>query len=219
MTQGNTPKTQGLFNLGRDYCERTLPERSIFRLLYEHGDDLFPDEFFADLYSRRGRHSVAPRILATVMVLQRLAGLSDREAADRLAYDARWQYAAGGLEADYGGFGHTVLVNMRARLRNSDSPTRIFEAVLSVAKDAGLIGARRVLDSTPLYDAVATQDTVTLIRSAIRGVLRVCDEGVESEVREVLGRDDAYDSPGKPACAWDDAEARTHLVDALARDG
>jgi len=101
----------------------------------------------------------------------------------------------------------------------SESPTRIFEAALSVAKEAGLVGARRVLDSTPLYDAVATQDTVTLIRSAIRGVLRVCDEAMESEVREVLGRDDTYDSPGKPACAWDDAEARTQLVDALARDG
>ena len=28
----------------------------------------------------------------------------------------------------------------------------------------------RVLDSTPLYDAVATMDTVTLVRSAIRGL-------------------------------------------------
>ncbi len=219
MTQGNPPATQGLFNPGRDHCERTLPERSIYRLLYEHGDSLFPDELFADLYSGRGRHSVPPRIVATVMVLQRLLGLSDREAVERFAYDARWQYAAGGLEADYGGFGHTVLVNMRARLRQSDSPTRIFEAVLSVAKEAGLVGARRVLDSTPLYDAVATQDTVTLIRSAIRGVLRVCDDSLAAELGGVLGRDDAYDSPGKPACAWDDAEARTALVDALARDG
>ncbi len=76
-----------------------------------------------------------------------------------------------------------------------------------------------MLDSTPLYDAVATQDTVTLIRSGIRGVLRVCDESTAAEVRGVLSRDDTYDSPGKPACAWDDAEARTQLVDALARDG
>ncbi len=33
--------------------------------------------------------------------------------------------------------------------------------------------AKRVLDSTPLYDAVAAQDTVTLIRSAIRRLLTV----------------------------------------------
>jgi hypothetical protein len=30
----------------------------------------------------------------------------------------------------------------------------------------------RVLDSTPIYDAVATQDTVTQLRSAIRKLLR-----------------------------------------------
>ena len=33
---------------------------------------------------------------------------------------------------------------------------------LGVAEGAGLIGRKRALDSTPLYDAVATMDTVTL---------------------------------------------------------
>jgi hypothetical protein len=68
---------------------------------------------------------------------------------------------------------HTVLVDMRARLAGSSAPNRFFDAVLDVAKAAGLVGRRRVLDSTPLYDAVATMDTVTLIRSAIRGLLKV----------------------------------------------
>jgi hypothetical protein len=219
MTQGNTPKTQGLFALSRDFCERTLPARSIYRLLFEHGDALFPDELFDDLYSWRGRKSVPPRIVASVMVLQRLEGLSDREAVERLAFDLRWKFACGGLDADYPSFVHTVLVNMRARLRRSDAPTRIFEAVLGIAKDAGLVGTRRVLDSTPLYDAVATQDTVTLLRSGIRGVLRCCDAETEPRVRAVLKRDDSYDTPGKPVCDWDDADAREALVDALAHDG
>ena len=52
---------------------------------------------------------------------------------------------------------------------------RIFEATLQAAKGAGLVGRRRVLDSTPLYDAVATMDTVTMVRSAIRGLLRAAD--------------------------------------------
>lgn len=219
MTQGRTPDTLDLFDTSRDFCDRLLAESSIYRLLYEHGDALFPDEFFEDLYSSRGRASVPPRILATVMVLQRLGGLSDREAVDRFTFDLRWKFACGGLEADYPGFVHTVLVDMRARLRRSDSPTRIFEAVLDVAKQAGLVGPRRALDSTPLYDAVATQDTVTLIRSSIRGVLRTSDAQTAQRVREVLKRDDAYDTPGKPACDWDDAEAREQLVDALAKDG
>ena len=97
-------------------------------------------------------------------------GLSDREAVERFKYDLRWKYAAGGLDFDHPGFVHTVLVEMRARLRNSARPDRIFEAALAVAKEAGLIGRRRVIDSTALYDAVATQDTVTMIRAAIRQV-------------------------------------------------
>lgn len=124
-----------------------------------------------------------PRIVAVVMVLQRLEGLSDREAVDRITFDLRWKYAAGGLDFDYAGFVHTVLVDMRARLRRSERPNRIFETALEVAREAGLIGRKRVLDSTALYDAVATQDTVTLIRSAIRALLRIVDEKLGSELR------------------------------------
>jgi hypothetical protein len=49
-----------------------------------------------------------------------------------------------------------------------------------------LVGRRRVLDSTPIYDAVATMDTVTLVRSAIRGLLRAADAGLEPVLRAVL---------------------------------
>ena len=83
---------------------------------------------------------------------------------DRFSFDARWKYAAGGLDFDYPGFVHTVLVDMRARLARSARPDRIFEVTLGAARAAGLVGRRRVLDSTPLYDAVATMDTVTLVR-------------------------------------------------------
>ena len=104
-----------------------------------------------------------PQIVAVVMVLQRFEGLSDRDAVERFTFDLRWKYACGGLDFDRDGFVHTVLVDMRARLRASERPNRIFEAVLDVAKSAGLVGRKRVLDSTALYDAVATQDTVTRI--------------------------------------------------------
>jgi hypothetical protein len=63
------------------------------------------------------------------------------------------------ISTRWAGFVHTVLVDMRARLRASVRPDRIFDVVLDVAKVAGLIGRKRVLDSTALYDAVATQDT------------------------------------------------------------
>jgi hypothetical protein len=173
---------------------------------------------FADLFDDVGRRSVPPMIVAVVMVLQRIEGLSDREAADRFAFDARWKYAAGGLDFGYPGFVHTVLVDMRARLARSARPDRIFGVTLEAAREAGLVGRRRVLDSTPLYDAVATMDTVTLVRSAIRGLLKAAGGGLAGELRALLRRDDDYLAAGKPACDYDDAAAREELVDALARD-
>ena len=93
------------------------------------------------------------------MVLQRIDGASDREAADRFAFDLRWKYASG-VDLDYPTFAHTVLVDMRARLRGSAQPNRIFDAALQMAKEAGLVGRKRVLDSTALYDAVAPHRTL-----------------------------------------------------------
>ena len=174
---------------------------------------------FDDLFDVRGRRSVPPQIVAVVMVLQRLHGLSDREAVDAFCFDARWKYACGGLVFDYPGFAHTVLVDMRARLARSEHPKRIFEVTLDAARRAGVVSAKRVLDSTPLYDAVATQDTVTLIRSAIRRLLAVADAGLAADLRAVLTRNDDYRTAGKPVCDWDDPVERAELVDALACDG
>ena len=219
MTLGRAPMHEDLFLSTRELCESRLPERSIFRLLASRSHELFADDTFADLFADVGRNCVPPRIVAVVMVLQRYTGMSDREAVDAFAFDARWKYAAGALDFDHAGFVHTVLVDMRERLRRSERPNRIFEVVIDAARKAGLVGKKRVLDSTALYDAVATQDTVTLVRSAIVGLLSVVDGELADGIRLTFGRDDNYTKPGKPACDWDDGKAREALVDALAQDG
>jgi hypothetical protein len=218
MSLGLSPRQADMFVTTTSFCEGRVAADSIYALLHRECFALFPDVLFADVFCDTGRRSVPPMIVAVVMVLQRIEGCSDREAADRFAFDARWKYAAGGLDFDYPGFVHTVLVDMRARLAASQRPDRIFEVVLETAKKAGLVGRRRVLDSTALYDAVATMDTVTLLRSAVRGLLRVCDGGLEGELRGLLSRDDDYRSAGKAVCDYDDRAAREALVDALARD-
>src|SRR6266487_5102059 len=196
MTLGLAPRQADLFRSTAVFCDGRVAPDSIYGILHRECFALFPDEMFADLFDDVGRRSVPPMIVAVVMVLQRIEGCSDREAVDRFAFDARWKYAAGGLDFDYPGFVHTVLVDMRSRLARSDRPNRVFEAVLEVARQARLVGRRRVLDSTPLYDAVATMDTVTLIRSAIRGLLRVAGSGLAAELRAVIGSGDDYASTG-----------------------
>ena len=115
-------------------------------------------------------------------------------------------------------FAHTVLVDMRARLARSDRPERICDVTIEVAHQAGLVGAKRVLDSTPLYDAVATMDTITLIRSAIRGLLAAAGADLAVELRAVIGSGDDYVSTAKPQIDWDDQAAREALVDSRTRD-
>ena len=142
------------------------------------------------------------RVVATVMLLQAYEGLSDREACDRLAFDLRWK-AGAGLAVGAEAFHPTVLVGMRNRLRASDRPRRLFDDVTTTARAAGLLrGRRQVIDSTPLFDAVATQDTVIQLRAAIRKVLTAADRAdaaLAGAVRAALTRDDDYASLGQAA--------------------
>src|SRR5437879_12845659 len=81
----------------REILGDRLREGSIYRLLADEGHRLFPDDYFADLYtdSVKGRPTIPARVMATAMVLQAHEGLSDREACDRLEVDRRRQAGAG----------------------------------------------------------------------------------------------------------------------------
>jgi hypothetical protein len=222
MALGRAQNQQG-FQDPREILGDRLREGSLYRLLADHGPVMFSDDYFADLYadSARGRPTVPARVMATVMLLQAFEGLSDREACDRLEADLRWQ-AAAGTDVGPAAFHPTALVGMRNRLRASARPRRLFEDTTAAARATGAMkGRARVLDSTAVYDAVATQDTVTQLRAAIRKVLAALDQAggpVAGQVRQVLHRDDEYASPGKPPCDWDDPAAREALVDGLVRD-
>ena len=93
----------------------------------------------------------APVQQCTGATRQRIEGCSDREAVDRFAFDARWKYAAGGLDFGYPGFVHTVLVDMRARLARSARPDRIFEVTLVAARQAGPARCARCCAATTIY--------------------------------------------------------------------
>ena len=191
---------------------------SVFALLAEHRRVLFPTELFADLFpSGRGRPSVPADIAASILVLQALHGLSDREAMAAVRTDLRWKVACG-LPVGHGGFDASTLTYWRRRLLASNRPNRIFEAVRTVVAETGVLKGktRRALDSTVLDDAVATQDTVTQLIAIIRKVRREVPGADVVIAQRCSGHD--YDDPGKPQIAWDDSEARAVLVDALVRD-
>ena len=197
------------------WCRHLIPQGSVYAFLADHRRQLFPPELFADVVRQGGGHpSVPAEVVATVMVLQALEGLSDREAISALRRDIAWKVACG-LRLDDEGFHPTVLVYWRARLRTSPQPRRIFDAVRQVVEQTGVLRGRRrrVLDSTVLEDAVATQDTVTQLVAAIRRVRRLVPTA-----RDVQVAAHDYERPGKPVCAWDDPQATQALVSGLVKD-
>jgi IS5 family transposase len=214
QVQGHSDHNRELLDAAA-LCRQLVPDASVEAFLADHRKELFPDEMFEDLFvSSRGRPSIPADVVAAVMVLQALEGLSDREAARALKDRISWKVACG-LALDDEGFDYSVLTYWRTRLRKSEHPERIFDAVRSVIDATGILKGktRRALDSTLLDDAVATQDTVTQLIAAIRRVRRV----VPGARDVALGAHD-YDESGKPLIAWDDPVAKAALVDGLVTD-
>ena len=223
MVQGEAGKQRDLLDVSV-VAGHLMPAGSVFAFLAEHRSRLFPDELFADLFpSGRGRPSIPGEVVASVIVLQALHGLTDREAAEAVTFDLRWK-AACGYPIDAAGFHPTTLVYWRKRLAASDRPQRIFEVVREVITQTGALAGkqRRALDSTVLDDAVARQDTVTQLIAAIRRVARDVPDAKDLVATEcirlaaVSGQD--YTATGKPRIAWDDEAAREGLVTALVND-
>jgi hypothetical protein len=95
---------------------------------------------------------------------------------------------AAGLALTGEAFHPTVLTLWRNKLRASAEPQRIVDAIRAVVAECGVLTGktRRALDATVLDDAVARQDTITMLVTQIRRVrkLRV---GVRVLARRPVG--------------------------------
>ena len=196
-----------------------VPEDSMFAFLAAHRAGVFPDAGYADLFSPPGvgRPSLPATQMAAVLTLQALHDYSDRETAEAVRFDVRWK-AAIGAPLDDPGFDPSSLVYWRRRLAKSQRPHRVNDAVRKMVGQTGILTGRRrrAVDSTILADAVATQDTVTQLVSAIRRVAREVPGAAEQVAAVCTGHD--YSRPGKPKIDWDDPAARQELVSALVND-
>ena len=209
-----------LFDEASRFCEESLPENSIYRFLARERERLFPDELFADLFSGRGRRSVPPSVVATVMGVAAAGWVVGSGGGGSVRVRRALALRGRGRRLRRGRLG-------RVRLHRAGGHAGAAAGLGSPGPDlrGGSCGGARgragraaaVLDSTPLYDAVATMETVTLIRSAVRGLLGAADSdrdaGLAAGLRAVLRRGDDYATAAKPQIDWDDPEAHEELID------
>ncbi|MFH9828927.1 hypothetical protein [Streptomyces bobili] len=180
-------------------CRELIPAGSVFAILAEHREVLFPPGMFTYMYPpANGRPSLPPQVL------------SDFETVQKLLWNA-----ACGLGLYDTALDPSLLTYFRRRLRHSADPMRIVAKVKEVVTATGVLRGRqrRALDSTVLYDAVAIQDPATRIISAVRRVIREVPGAGETASEHCRAHD--YTDLGEPKSAWADEVARTALVDAL----
>ena len=201
---------------------RPLPEGSFYALLAEHGHRIVRDEDFAECYSAgMGRPSIAPSLLAKVLLLQHRTGLSDEAAMQAVAWDLRWKIALG-LAVDHDGWHPTSLTKFRARLLLHGKEALALEATLRLAEQIGLLDGtvEQIIDSTPMLGAAATQDTVRLVRHGVKKLLDAV-AAVDQDVALRLddGLDFDYAKPNdKPDCRWREKAERERMLTRVAQD-
>jgi hypothetical protein len=119
------------------WCRHLVPDGSVYAFLADHRHVLFPPELFADLARQGGGHpSVPAEVVATVMVLQALEGLSDREAVSALRRDIAWKVACG-LRLDDEGF-HRRPRGRHAR-KTSAHKRDGYKAQIAAEPESGLV--------------------------------------------------------------------------------
>jgi hypothetical protein len=90
LVQGVAVADRELFD-AESLVRHLVPSGSVFAFLADHRRVLFADGMFSDLFtSSTGRPSMPADVVASVIVLQSLRGLSDREAVEALRCDLRW---------------------------------------------------------------------------------------------------------------------------------
>jgi hypothetical protein len=157
---GKRSKQQGLFESDQLYLSYAGAD-SFYGYLASQRNQLFRDEDFAEMYCPdNGRPGVLPSQLATALLLQTYAKVSDEEAKERADYDLRWKVALG-IEVEERPFARSTLQLFRSQLILNEKMRTVFQRSLETAKEIGYFKPRKlrvVLDTSNILGRGAVKD-------------------------------------------------------------
>ena len=130
---------------------------------------LFQTADFAPLFPALGQPALDPARLALITVLQFLAGLSDRQAAENVRRCIDWTYALA-LPLEDPGFDASVLSEFRTRLITGHAEHVLFATLLMRLQERGWLKARgrQRTDSTHVLAAIRTLHRLTCVGETVR---------------------------------------------------
>lgn len=199
-----------------------FPKENRYMSLRDKFGSIFTDDQFEQLYPPQGQPAYSPWRLALICVMQYMENLTDRQTADAVRGRIDWKYALS-LELTDSGFDFSVLSGFRDRLRIHKSGEDLFNHLLSVFNEDGLLKSRgnQRTDSTHILSAVRDINRLELVGETLRHTLNELAKSYPTWLREHLqpewlqrygDRVDDYRLPkGK--------QARLDLAETIGRDG
>ncbi len=153
---------------------KALPKGNVYTRMRDELGVLFEDKEFSKLYSTEGRSAESPGQLAMVVLMQFVENLTDRQAAEAVQVRIDWKYALG-LELEDEGFDYSVLSEFRSRLLTKGAEADIFDKLLEVCKERGLVkaGGKQRTDSTQVLAAVRELNRLECVGETVRQALEV----------------------------------------------
>lgn len=222
---GKRSKQQGLFESDQLYLKYVGAD-SFYGYLASQRNELFRDEDFAELYCPdNGRPGVPPSQLATALLLQTYAKVSDEEAKERADYDLRWKVALG-IEVEERLFAKSTLQLFRAQLILNEKMRVVFQRSLETAKETGYFKPRKlrvVLDTSNILGRGAVQDTYNLLADGVRKLMcslaKAAHQTVDHWVRENgYERYLASSIKGEAEVNWDSESERDAFLKGIVFD-
>jgi transposase len=149
-----------------------FPDGNVYMQWYDHFGTLFEDRDFAALFSAEGQPALSPMRVCLVLLLQYAEGLSDRQAAEAVRTRIDWKYLLC-LELTDSGFHYSVLSEFRSRIVAGGAEEQIFNRVLEVCRNKGLVKRRgqQRTDSTEVLAAIRTLNRLELVGETLRAAL------------------------------------------------
>ena len=135
---------------------------------------IFTNPDFTQLFPKQGQPAEAPAQLALVTIMQFAEGLSDEQTATAVRGRIDWKYALA-LELTDPGFDASVLCEFRKRLLVGNAELLLFDTMLILFRDQGLLKSkgRQRSDSTHVLAAIHVLNRLECVGETLRQALNV----------------------------------------------
>jgi transposase len=208
--------------LTQEVARQAFPKGNLYMTLRDELGIFYQDSDFAELYALEGQPALHPEHLALVCVMQYMANLSDRGAAEAVAARIDWKYALG-LELSDPGFDFSVLSLFRSRLLNGGKEKLLLDRLLERCQQLNLLKARgkQRTDSTHILAAIRSLNRLECVGETLRAALNALAVVAPDWLLNVVEKDgfDRYSKPVEESRLPSGTEARNAMAETIGRDG